>query len=152
MYRTTFMRMALCMGVLMVVVLALAACGSGSAQQEEKAKPNPLPKEGQSLSPGEYRSGEFEPSLTFAVGKGWTLNDVDESNAFALNREAQTEWLGFTNVHEVYKPGTHKVVKAPEDLVGWFQHHPYLQAEKPESVTVGGVKGKQFDVAVDAPE
>jgi hypothetical protein len=38
-------------------------------------------------------------------------------------------------------------------MVGWFQHHPYLQTEKPEPVTVGGVKGEQFDwiVAEDAP-
>jgi hypothetical protein len=32
-------------------------------------------------------------------------------------------------------------------LVGWFQHHPYLKTSKPEPVTVGGVKGVQFDVA-----
>jgi hypothetical protein len=31
-------------------------------------------------------------------------------------------------------------------LVGWFQHHPYLETSKPEPVTVGGVKGVQFDV------
>jgi len=43
-------------------------------------------------------------------------------------------------------------VKAPEDLVGWYQDHPYLQTSKPESVTVGGVKGKQFDVVVEVPE
>jgi len=29
------------------------------------------------------------------------------------------------------------------------QHHPYLQTDKPESVTVGGVKGKQLDVVVE---
>jgi hypothetical protein len=45
------------------------------------------------------------------------------------------------------------VVKAPEDMVGWFQKHPYLQTSKPEPVTVGGVKGVQFDVLVkDLPE
>jgi hypothetical protein len=44
-------------------------------------------------------------------------------------------------------------VEAPKDMVGWFQHHPYLQSDKPEPVTVGGVKGKQFDwiVAEDSP-
>ena len=35
----------------------------------------------------------------------------------------------------------------PDELVGWFQHHPYLKTSKPEPVTVGGVKGVQFDVA-----
>ena len=46
-----------------------------------------------------------------------------------------------------------EVVKAHKDMVGWFQHHPYLQTEKPESATVGGVKGVRFDYTVseDAP-
>jgi hypothetical protein len=38
------------------------------------------------------------------------------------------------------------VVDAPKDMVGWLQQHPYLQTSKPEPVTVGGVKGLQFDV------
>ena len=64
--------------------------------------------------------------------------------------------IGFVNAQEVYKPtktGTPNVVDAPEDMVGWFQQHPYLQTDEPEPVTVGGVKGVQFDVVVeDLPE
>jgi hypothetical protein len=40
------------------------------------------------------------------------------------------------------------VVEAPKDMVGWFQHHPYLDTEKPKPATVGGVKGVQFDFVV----
>jgi len=68
-------------------------------------------------------------------------------------------WVGFTKVKEVYKPtakgilsGKSNVVEAPDDLVGWFQHHPYLNASKPQPVTVGGLKGEQFDVVVEVPE
>ena len=44
-------------------------------------------------------------------------------------------------------------MEVPKSLVGWFQHHPYLKTSKPEPVTVGGVKGAQFDVVVeDLPE
>ena len=60
------------------------------------------------------------------------------------------------NVQEVYKPtktGTPNVVDAPKDMVGWLLQHPYLQTSKPEPVTVGGVKGLQFDVVVgDLPQ
>jgi hypothetical protein len=60
--------------------------------------------------------------------------------------------LIFRDLQEVYrydKTGTTlAVVKAPEDMVGWFQHHPDLETEKPEPVTVGGVKGQQFDYIV----
>ena len=63
----------------------------------------------------------------------------------------------FRNLQEVYKPSTAtstlEVVEAPKDVVGWFQHHPYLDTEKPKPVTVGGVKGVQFDYALaeDSP-
>jgi hypothetical protein len=53
----------------MLVVLALGACGGNNQQQEPE--PRPLPEEpGQALRPGEYRSEEFEPSLTFKLGQG----------------------------------------------------------------------------------
>ena len=64
--------------------------------------------------------------------------------------------LIFRTVHEVYDSQKHKWVdvNSSEELLSWFQHHPYLQTEKPEPVTVGGVKGVQFDYAVakDSPE
>ena len=57
------------------------------------------------------------------------------------------------NVKEVFKPGTRNVVEAPKDLVGWFQHHPYLKTDKPEPASIGGVKGVEFDVLVqDLPQ
>jgi hypothetical protein len=65
--------------------------------------------------------------------------------------------LIFRNVQQVYKPAkgmdAPPAVEAPKDMVGWFQHHPYLNTDKPEPVSVGGVKGEQFDwvVAEDAP-
>jgi hypothetical protein len=40
------------------------------------------------------------------------------------------------------------VADAPEDIVGWFQQHPYLETTDPEPATVGGVEGVQFDVVV----
>jgi hypothetical protein len=62
-------RQALRLGLLVaLVVLGLSACGGG----EKEAKARPLPEDPQALQPGEYRSEEFEPSLSFRVGKGWT--------------------------------------------------------------------------------
>jgi hypothetical protein len=40
--------------------------------------------------------------------------------------------LGFATAQEVYettKTGLPKVVEASEDVVGWFQEHPYLKTE-----------------------
>src|SRR5215208_7874749 len=143
------------LGLLVVlVVLALSACGG----DEKKAKARPLPEDPKALRPGTYRSEEFKPSLSFHVGKGWSSSPLEEASDVLQIEIArgQTAGLGFTTVQEVYKPtktGTPNVVDAPEDMVGWFQQHPYLQTSKPEPVRVGGVKGVQFEVVVgDRPQ
>jgi hypothetical protein len=64
----------------------------------------------------------------------------------------------FVNVDEVYKPSElidmpGETTLPPQDLVGWFEQHPYLQTDKPQPVTVGGIKGQQIDVVVgDLPK
>ena len=154
MYPLGTVQQALRLGLLAtLVVLALSACGGG---QEQAGRPRPLPEDPKALRPGEYRSEEFEPSLSFRVGKGWSSTPLEASDLLHVMR-GETAGLGFAVIHEVYKPsrtGSPEVVQAPEDLVGWFQHHPYLQTSKPEPVTVGGVKGTQFDIMVveDLPE
>jgi hypothetical protein len=147
--RRRMVSQALGLGLLAaLVVLALSACG-GEKQQE--SKPRPLPEDPKALRPGEYRSEEFKPSLSFRVGKGWSSAPLESSDNLAI-AQGETKVIGFVNAQEVYKPtktGTPNVVDAPEDMVGWFQQHPYLQTDKPEPVTVGGVKGVQFDVVVE---
>ena len=134
-----------------LVALAVCACGGG---QEQADKPRPLPEEEKPLRPGEYRSEEFEPSLSFRVGKGQTNAPPEASDTLAIGRAHETGGLGFVNIREVHdynltRTNPQYVVEAPEDMVGWLQHHPYLQTDKPEPVTVGGVKGKQLDVVVE---
>src|SRR5215216_8117307 len=151
--RRRMVSQALGLGLLAaLVVLALSACG-GEKQQE--SKPRPLPEDPKALRPGEYRSEEFKPSLSFRVGKGWSSTPLEASDHVAIAR-GETAGIGFDNIQEVYKPtttGTPNVVEAPKDMVGWFQQHPYLQTDKLEQVTVGGVKGEQFDVVIeDLPE
>ena len=147
--------------VVVGLVLALDACGAGGAKEEAKARP--LPEQGKALHPAESRSEEFKPSLTFRVGKGWKTVPLWEtapsetSDTLAIQRGGGDGFptLRFRNLQEVYKydksirtSDLPQVVKAPKDMVGWFQHHPYLDTEKPEPATVGGVKGLQFDYIV----
>ncbi len=147
-------RQALRLGlVVTIVVLAMNACGGGEKQQE--SRPRPLPEEQQELRPGVYRSEEFEPSLSFRVGKGWTTSPPEMSDVLVLTR-GERGGLGFANAQEVYettKTGLPKVVEVSEDMVGWFRQNPYLKTSEPEAATVGGVEGERFVVVVgDLPE
>ena len=56
-----------------LLVLAMSACGGGGGQEAQANNPRHLPQTNATLRPGEYRSQQFEPSLTFRVGKGWEL-------------------------------------------------------------------------------
>jgi hypothetical protein len=154
MRRSALMRLALGVGVLMAAILALTACGGGGGgeaqtEAEEQAKARPLPQDPQALRPGEYHSVDFEPSLSFRVGKGWLNTEPQLPDLIEVGLPGEGGWILFATIKEVYKPGTQKVVEAPEDLVGWFQDHPLLQTSKPEPVTVGGVKGVQFEAVVE---
>jgi hypothetical protein len=146
-------RQALGLGLLVaLVVLALSACGGGDKQQE--FKPQPLPEDQQELRPSVYGSEEFEPSLSFRVGVGWSTSPPEASDALFIVH-GETTGIGFVNAQEVLEPtstGTPNAVEAPEDMVSWFQQHPYLQTDKPKPATVGGVKGVQFEVVVEVPD
>ena len=149
MYRR-MVRQALRLGLLMIlVVLALVACEEDERQLV--SKPRPLPEDPTLLYPNEYRSEEFEPSLSFRVVEGWSNAPLEAPDVLHIERQSPEEWsrLAFTNVQLVFKPRTLEVVEAPKDMVGWFQHHPYLETDKPEPISVGGVKGVQFDVVVE---
>jgi len=136
---------ALELGLLVaLVVLVLSACGGG----EKEAKARPLPEDEKALRPGVYRSEEFKPSLSFRVGEGWATSPPEVSDSLKILR-GETAGVRFVSAQEVYKPGTLTVVEAPKDLVGWFQHHPYLNTDEPKPATIGGVKGMQFDVVVE---
>ena len=138
------------LGVTLLIALVVLAVSAYGGDQEQSNKPRPLPEDEKALRPGVYRSEEFEPSLSFHVGKGWSSSPLEASDILEITR-GQTTGMNFSNAQEVYKPtktGSANMVDAPKDMVGWLQQHPYLQTSKPEPVTVGGVKGLQFDVVL----
>jgi hypothetical protein len=110
--RSTTVRRVL--GLVMLAALlggALAACGG----TEKENKPRPLPEDDKALQPGEYRSEEFEPSLSFRVGDGWTNVPPESSEGLAIQRGAMGG-VSFFRLEEVYEParmGMPNVEKAP---------------------------------------
>ncbi len=131
------------------VALAVGACGT-----PEEAKLRPLPDETRKLSPGTYRTEEFEPAFSFRVGEGWTHLPPEKPDDLVLAR-GQTELLRFFKPRDVFKPNErYDRVEAPDDLVGWLRRHPYLRTSAPQTVTVGGIEGQRigFVVVGDLPE
>src|SRR3712207_3344722 len=101
---------------LLVALVALAVSACGGEEEPQQSKPRPLPEERRVLRPGEYRSEEFEPSLSFRVGKGCSNAPPEASDALFLTRGGMRA-LGFVNAREVYKPtrtGIPNVVNAPD--------------------------------------
>src|SRR5919112_5130502 len=148
-----------------LLVLALSACGGGGGSgggEHQQAKARPLPdKEYKALPPGEYHSEEFKPAFSFRVGKGWQtpVADIKETPE-RLIIESKEEVKGgtlliFRNPPEAYDPQKNKWVNVNsyEDILSWYQHHPYLKTSNPEQVSVGGVKGVQLETHVtkDSP-
>ena len=70
------------------LVLAPRACGGGGSAQEE-AKARPLPEDPKTLRPGEYRSEEFKPSLSFRVDKGWQNEPLETLDKLAILRPGE---------------------------------------------------------------
>src|SRR5215207_10759920 len=152
------MRRIIWLATVALITLGVSACGGG-AGGEQQATGRPLPAGAQDLRPGEYRTESFKPALSFTVGKGWALECCPEGPDYvSLHPPGEQTLFKFVNVTEVYKPSelidmSGETTPPPADLVGWFEQHPYLQTDKPQQVTVGGIKGEQFDVVIgDLPK
>ena len=151
------MRRIIWLATVALITLAVGACGGGAGGEQQQLTGRPLPDSSQELRPGEYRTEVFKPALSFTVGKGWALEcPAGEDNVCLLPPGEQTLFK-FVNVDEVYKPSglidmSGETTPPPADLVGWFEQHPYLQTDKPQPVTVGGIKGQQIDVVGDLPK
>ncbi len=101
-----------------IISLALSACGGGG---QEEAKARPLPEGPKALRSGEYHTEEFEPSLSFRVGQGWEVSELQQKVYFDILREYQGGVyfvaISFNNPPPKVSDPRHpnKLVPAPEN-------------------------------------
>jgi hypothetical protein len=145
--------------------MAKAHTDEAHADADHSAKSRPLPDLGipptpTNLTPGRYATNEFEPHLSFSVGKGWAINNPEKRDHFSIynrdfaksNKEAGAV-LTFVDVRAVFdaqSPTEGNVRSAPKDLLAWFQQHPRLNVSKAVPTTIGGVSAKRFDASVSS--
>jgi hypothetical protein len=156
------------MGLLMELILVLSGCGSGAQAQGRKIpEDNSFYTKAHRIPAGKYVTDEFRPAMSFRLGDDWrTGPDPNDSYGHHLETshniflssfsESGTSYLEFLVVPKVYKVVSSygaMAEPAPTDMVSWLQDNSNLDIEKPKQVSVGGMKGKQFDaVASHIPQ
>lgn len=92
----------------------------------------------------------LRPEMTLTPGPGWRPYR-QQSDIWSFTSGSST--LSVVRVEEVYDPhsSTGESVSTPDNLVSWFEDHPYLKVTNKEKAPQVG--GTQFDVEVSsAPE
>jgi hypothetical protein len=150
---------ALGVGLLVLLILVLGACG-GEADARKIRETSSL-TEAKRIPVGSYVTDEFRPAMSLRLGEGWRTGPapdfsygvfMEKYNSLTLSRFSESsrpsylEFLVVPKVYKVVSPYEAEAEAAPEDMVSWLRKNPGLDAGKPESVTVGGAKGKQLDV------
>jgi hypothetical protein len=138
-----------------LLVLAVSSC-EGGPQEETKART--IPEKGL-LSAGRYSTQEFEPSFSFQLGEGWHVWYPEEPYSVELAEgEGNDKQLAFYTVEEVFEARKDdgevyfEARPAPNDLIGWFQRHPYVDAGEAKPVHIGGVAGERFNADFNVPK
>jgi len=139
--------------------LAKATRPNGSRPNGTRPLPDlGLPPRPTNLAPGRYVAEEFEPPVSFRVGKGWAMNNPEKkdhfsiySRVFAGSDKEPGAVLTFVDVQTIFdakEPTEDNIHPAPKDLLAWFQHHPRLDISSPVPTIVGGVPAERFDASV----
>jgi hypothetical protein len=134
------------------VVVSASACGAGGSTARNHggattAGTEELPESG-SISEGKYATEVFEPAFSFRIEeRGWQVPLPEDQNSLGIS--TRSSLIVFLNVPRVFDPAELRQETqepAPEDLVAWIEHHPWLDASTPQPASVGGVEGQQVDV------
>ncbi|HEX2267870.1 MAG TPA: hypothetical protein VHI97_06675 [Actinomycetota bacterium] len=123
------------------------------------ASPAPLSEQMQAnLAGGAYVADRFEPPFSFRVGDGW-LAPIHLPAFVFLSLGApdlrRPRAVSFQTLHRVVEPKasnlfTGKLLPPPQDLAGWLQNHPFIEAGAATLTTVGGRQAIQVDGMVRA--
>jgi hypothetical protein len=114
------------------------------------------------LATGTHTSTYLQPTLTYTVGAGW-VNDYDNADAYELLPDTAAErallegggqTAYYLSINRNMRIGSTDCSAdpqggfSPDDIVNALATRPGLAVTAPVSATVGGLSGKQVDLAV----
>ena len=162
------------LALLVALIVTAGACGDDDdedrapATQEtstretttEAAAAEPLPPVPGPVPPGVYTTGVFKPTVSFTLGRGWRVLAPESATFATLVHGADRDpLLAFVRPVRVVDPDRRftgevpqdALLPVPDDFVGWFARHPRLGTSGRKAVTVGGERGTQIDISIEAP-
>lgn len=175
MYRLSLKQVVLMLLLSPLTLTVMACGGGEGSAEQESTKVRTIPEnslatEGERLPAGGYVIDEFRPAMSFKLGRGWrTSVDAYRGPGHSHRRlPAHGESLEMRDALTLYyapegklvgtvaffvEPRVYRVASSyeaekeptPEDMGAWLRQNPYLNAEEPESTTVGGKRGVRFD-------
>jgi hypothetical protein len=183
-YQSGLLATAARVGLGAALAVLVAACGTGQAGDTSGGTP-PLTTSATTLSPAgvevltaprdltpgvRYLDDRFRVPYAFTppdpggLGGPWHSGGGGKQagepfSGISLDSAPGDPGISFSAPDRVYDPRRPtRLVPAPRDQQGWvawLRAHPYLQAQKPAPVTIGGIRGIQLDSKVvrnSAPE
>lgn len=134
--------------LLAAAAVAFAACGAGAT---------PVPSGPAALPAGTHTSRVFNPQVTFTVPDGW-WNPSDSRSFFSI-LPVTSNVVGIylfrdplpasqdPTCPQTAEPG---VATTSLALLAWIRDLPGLVVGSPRLVTVGGLRGTEIDIAIEA--
>jgi hypothetical protein len=140
-----------------VALVLLAGCSGRSGVDLTAASATPPPAaEAPSAAPaGTYTSTAFQPPVTYTLPEGWQ-KPSDTPAYFAL-QPAGSSVAGiflFRDPQPASQDAACTVAAEPDvgtlstELAAWIRQRPGLNVGNPRMVTIGGLRGVEFDVSI----
>ncbi len=124
-----------------VAVAALGAAAAGGANADAVGEALGLRDE-----KNVYTTTLFSPGFSVTLPDRWGIA-VDSGDAFVPFNPGPQAAFAIYRPWAWADPANEDRAIIPPDIIAWLQANPYLEAGEPTTVTVGGIKGTQIDLA-----
>jgi hypothetical protein len=136
---------------------------TGSATVDATSSPTPagtspasggrtFPPSQTAIEPGTYRWDGFEHPVSVALGSGWALGH-DTPAFFDLFRGSDFPSVSFARFTDVYLDGTHRTAAVDAATVAsTLARRSDMTLTDPATIELGGLGGRQFDLATSKPQ